>query len=523
MTVPSANAFIEEIHCSMASVKFQAADEICTEALSCYPDNLRLNILHGMILRHLGEKSAARDHFLALIRSHPQVAELELKLAELALANGDIEEAERRIEAANAKGGRRRVVLMLRADLARKKGDRHSECAFLEAVLKAADTFHIGLALRLANVYAQLEAREQAVGLLQRVLDAYPDNINAHAALAGVAEALGDGLLSERTLLRLIQLDPDRPNWYARAQGLYLHLGHPDKAEEILRSGLARRLAGAVLFNQLTSFPPIPDIADQVLQWARAIGGEATEGERSTAQSVLFHYAPSGFVANVDSGASSDDRAPTISDWLALSPPDRNLKRPVRLEALSAEVQISRSTTSRCVALVFLGLANRAMLPIGVFDRFFAALDISVLYIRDNRRLLGNAGIETLGSSFEDTIHGLRKLISDLGGQRCITVGSSAGGYPAIRYGLELEAEKILCFSGPTNLTAEFLANDGRGAIVSRRLQTLPRKDLDLKPHVINAQGRARIHLIYGDAHPQDSMHAMYGSMLGSGLSFACN
>lgn len=505
-----AKNFVEKTRLAIASKKFEEAKDICSEGLRHYPNNLRLNIQHGMILHHLGEKLSARDYFLALTKSNPTVAELELKLAYIAIANNETDEAECRLEAAHAKGGKRSAVLGLRADLARKKGDKDGECALLESVLEEADPLPIAIAVRLANVYSQLKAYEKALGLLQRVLEAAPDNINAYATLAGIAEAAGDGLLAERTLLRLIELAPDRPKWYARAQGLYLHLGQPDKAEEVLRAGLSKGLIGAVLLTQITAFPPIADLAEQILEWSRSVGDEAPENERAIAQSVLFHYAPSGFVVKADENVSIEDRQPSLSDWLALSPADKDLKRPVALESLNAEVQISRSTNSDCVVLVFLGLANRAMLPIGVLDRFFAALNCSALYIRDNRRLLGNKGIASMGESFDDTVHYLRKIIAELGGRRCTTVGTSAGGYPALRYGLELGAEKILCFSGLTNISAGFAAKDGRAPIVARMLQILPIEALDMRPRVIDGNGKSQIHLVYGDAHPQDAMHALY-------------
>lgn len=505
-----AKEFIEKTRQAIQSSKFDEAYEICSEGLRCHPDNLQLNINYGMILHHLGQKLEACNHLLGLITSYPAVAELELELASIALKNDDLDEAEYRIEAAFSKGGARSAELRLRADLANKKGDKHVECAILETIIKEADDLPADIAVRLARIYLQLKAYEKALGMLQDVLNSKPDNIKARAVLEDVAVAIGDASLAEQTLLWLIEHDPDNPKWYARLQTIYLQLGQFDKAEEVLREGLSRGLVGAILLSKIDSLPPIANISEQVLQWGKSVGDDASDNDRVVAQRALFHYAPSSFVRKAEENESSVNGKPTISDWLALTPADNDLKRPVTLESLSSEIQISRSPNSEWVVLVFLGLANQAMMPISIFDRFFAALDCTALYIRDNQRLLGNAGIKSVGETFEDTVRYLRNKISELGGRRLMIVGSSAGGFPALRYGLELGAEKILCFSGPTNVTAEFAADDGRVALVAKRLEIFPPEVLDMKPHVIKANGRSQIHLVYGDAHAQDTMHALH-------------
>lgn len=494
---------VANIHRAIAAKRFPEAAELCAAGMRAHPRNLRLKIQHGVILRH-GNAQAARDYFLDLLDSHPKVAELEFKLAELALASGELEEAERRIAAASAKGGASRIALTLGVAVARKKGDLAGERASLERILEDSDTVSVSVAVRLAEVCSRLKDSARALDLLQRALEAEPGNMTAHAALANIAEAMGDDPLAEREMLRLIELSPDSPQWYARAQRLYLHLGREDKAEEILRAGLSRGLAGAVLLQHITWLPPIADLADQLLGWARGVGKGAPADVRGAVQSILLHYAPPrGAVA-------PEDLSLAYRRLLMLSPPDAALKRPAELAQVLAEVQASRPSASGCVALVFLGLANRAMLPTEIFDRFLAALDISALYIQDNRRLSGIVGVASLGKTFEDTVDALQGMLREQGCRRCITIGSSAGGYPALRYGLRLGAEKILCFSGPTNITAEFLVNDGRASIIARRVQALPREVLDMKPHVLAAEGQSEIHMFYGERHQLDSMHARY-------------
>jgi hypothetical protein len=502
--------FIEQVRLNIKAKKIDEAAKISSEALRLYPGSERLNMQHGIILQMSGANLAAREHFESLLNSYPDVAELEVRLASIALANDDVAEFERRLEAAIAKNGEQGVIQGLRADLARRNGDIYGECALLEAVVDEADRLPIGRAVRLANVYSQINENGRALQVLQRVIDIAPTSIGAYSALANIARAMGDELLEESTLLRLIELAPYDPKWYGRVQELYLDLGQPEKAEEFLRAGISKGLFGTHLFGRLTAFPPFADLAEPVVQWARSIGDDASEREWDLAQFVLFHYASLDCSENKEGTAPSAGRPSRLGDWLALSPAGDDLKRSVALEPLNNDIQISRATGSDCVVLVFLGLANQAMLPTPIFDRFLAALGVTALYIQDRNRQLGNAGVLSAGESFDATVRYLRETISALGGKRCVTIGSSAGGFAAIRYGLELGAEIMLSFAGPTNVTAEFMENDGRAKTVIRRLQKFPRHMLDIRPQILAASGRGEVHIVYGELHSQDRMHAEY-------------
>lgn len=171
---------------------------------------------------------------------------------------------------------------------------------------------------------------------------------------------------------------------------------------------------------------------------------------------------------------------------------------------------MAEGQASEAIALVFTGLADQAMFPLPIFDRYLATLNLTAVYLRDHNRLLYNNGISSLASDFAGTVKSLHSLVSDLGTRRLITIGTSAGGYAAIRYGLALDAECIVGFSAPTNLTADFLADDGRGRAVARRLQTLPADALDALPLIQARERPTPIHLVYGEDMREDRRHALH-------------
>ncbi|MDO5604783.1 MAG: tetratricopeptide repeat protein [Paracoccus sp. (in: a-proteobacteria)] len=135
--------------------------------------------------------------------------------------------------------------------------------------------------------------------------------------------------------------------------------------------------------------------------------------------------------------------------------------------------------------LVVPGLADRVMLDYPAFDAYLAAEGMGAVYLRDFSRRLFLCGVGTLGADFDTTIAALRARLAAMGTQHLVVLGSSAGGFAAVTYGLALGARRIVVCSGPTGITPELLAEmgDGRGKIVARRIQAaLPPEKLDLRP-----------------------------------------
>jgi hypothetical protein len=102
----------------------------------------------------------------------------------------------------------------------------------------------------------------------------------------------------------------------------------------------------------------------------------------------------------------------------------------------------------------------------------------------------------------------IRSLAS---GRRLAVVGGSGGGFAAIRWGVDLGADRIIAFSPPTNLEDGFRQSigDGRGRVVANRLRRLiPLEDRNLTPRVARAGGRIPIHIVFGSANAIDTAHA---------------
>jgi len=167
----------------------------------------------------------------------------------------------------------------------------------------------------------------------------------------------------------------------------------------------------------------------------------------------------------------------------------------------TAEVQTARRQGARALLIAFCGTALKAGLPLNLLHRWLGEIRVHVVYLRDFRRLNYDEGVPALASSYEDTLHALQLIADDLGAERVVCYGNSLGGYAALRYGLDLGADAVLCFAGPTNLSDSF-----RGAEFRKRYAGT--EGLDLRPLYQSAQRPPRAHLVYGEACAEDKAQA---------------
>ncbi|AGT08775.1 hypothetical protein JCM7686_1674 [Paracoccus aminophilus JCM 7686] len=205
-------------------------------------------------------------------------------------------------------------------------------------------------------------------------------------------------------------------------------------------------------------------------------------------------------------------------DWseihqIVQSLPDANQYQRPLIEDDGSNVIISHTGNSRVTLLVFTGLADRAGMPIQVLDSFCAALGHSAVYLRDSTRTLFTSGAPELGANQEETLTALSGILNKQGTQHLLCFGSSAGGFAAVRYGIKLGAAHILCASGATNISTDFMTavGDSRGKLVVTRLNKLvPAEDRDLSQDILSAGGECRIDMWYGANSPKDVAHAEF-------------
>lgn len=189
-------------------------------------------------------------------------------------------------------------------------------------------------------------------------------------------------------------------------------------------------------------------------------------------------------------------------------PPDEALKRAPIEDDGASDFIVARGGRKSAV-LVFTGLADRMTMPLPIFDRYLAELDLSAIYLRDKKRIGFFHGVATLGDDYDQTVVKLKERLVDLGALSVHTIGNSAGGMAAFSYGLDLKAKTVLGFSAPVSLRDEVAKIDRRtGTFTDRLLNNVPQERRDLRARALASRGSTRIHLYYGEDMPEDRFHA---------------
>lgn len=189
-------------------------------------------------------------------------------------------------------------------------------------------------------------------------------------------------------------------------------------------------------------------------------------------------------------------------------PPDEALKRPTIEDDGSSDCIVARGGRKAAV-LIFTGLADRMVLPLPLFDRYLAELDLSAIYLRDRKRIGYFHGVTSLAADYEGAIERLKEMLVDFSAMTVHTIGNSAGGMAAVSYGLDLAARRILTFSAPLALTTETSQFDRRADVFLNRLLTqVPDQRRHLRERLMGVKGKTEVHLYYGAGMPEDRAHA---------------
>jgi len=191
--------------------------------------------------------------------------------------------------------------------------------------------------------------------------------------------------------------------------------------------------------------------------------------------------------------------------------PDPNeFKRPL-VSNLNQCVSYSDLTNSGDVVIFFGGLKKNRFIPLRVYDMYFARADMTAIYLRDDSHSLCLGGIKPLGCDRNETVKKIADTLSSIGCKRLLSVGTSAGAFSAIQYGLELDAKRILAFSPPTEIGTEFLntIEDRRGRVLLKRLEReYSSHDRSLKKQIETKEFVPPIEIVVGEKMPVDNAHA---------------
>jgi hypothetical protein len=150
---------------------------------------------------------------------------------------------------------------------------------------------------------------------------------------------------------------------------------------------------------------------------------------------------------------------------------------------------------------------------IGLVHRILRPLGVNVVYLLDEPGHLHFGLIRGLGDDYSSGIDRLKALLAERGWSRTYAFGPSSGGFSALRFGLDLEAQAVLSMSGPTDLDVPDPAHRDPRLLIFYR--DLPRFAVDLLPLYRASVHRPRLVMCYGQLNDYDRQMAERMTELG--------
>jgi tetratricopeptide (TPR) repeat protein len=411
--------------------------------------------------------SSLRDAIHQLWQNARSATDL-LELCRSLVMVRDLEAAAEVLEAAKHRGLDADVARATKATLSWLAGDwselrRLSEQVIASSAQPLAVDF-----LALATACRNLEDAEGAAKAAACALALDRAQLEAAFIASWAASERGDGAGMLACYRELARLEPGNTRWMIEVVRVLQHLGRVKEAAAAMDSALDRAPDSELLWN-----------------WALGYGYR-------TQDQALRAGVPDDIVAG-------------FRAHLRYAPTEDELLRPLMVDVFGCDVIVAPAGRSDTLALVFTGASNSLSMPLPVFDRFLAARGVTAIYLKDFRRLMYLNGIASFGDDFQTSIHALRQLQRRLGVSRLCTIGDSAGGFAAIRYGVELDAACALSFGGDTH----WAPGHGEFALFANHLRShFAVEAMDLRPLLATRKGCARISLVYGENEKRDKLHA---------------
>lgn len=218
------------------------------EALEAYEKQMELSQgsslaalnVAGALLR-LGRLEDAEEHALLAADQYPQAYDV---LAQIALRQEDLDEAERYLEKNLAAAGDQPGPRITRAEILVKRGEHEVALGILARVEDAIRDEGLdpqlarGLYVIRGEALASLGRAEEAAASFRREIELFPHELTPYTRLAVLHALVGDGEGSARVLRRMVETNP-KPAAYVEAARTMRVLGDPAAAERLL--GAARR------------------------------------------------------------------------------------------------------------------------------------------------------------------------------------------------------------------------------------------------------------------------------------------
>ena len=392
--------------------------------------------------------------------------------------------------------------------------------AALEALFELKAQPPLRYRMRLARLLIHEKDFERALATLNATIEDYPDNIWAKKCLSDLYWASFETDKS-MNLLRALALENPHQGGLAR---LFIaratEVGGPAMVSDFLRALQAAGAeisdhAQAAFFHRLRDETLVAPAAERIREGVLSLPARVVlnvYADMGAQKGAQLHTA---LAESADPDANAE--AARLDRLLQHAPKDDALKRPAITEKFDEIISWAPepgpgvSDDPEGICLIFSGAAHNFGVPSSHLDRYLAARGLAAVYLRDPKRLVGQAGLPGLGDTPEAAALALREQVFERGYRRIYILGFSLGGFWGFSYGLIMQAHAMASFGGMTYLDRATMAakQETRAPHYAHRLWRWVGQDgLNLQTEFVRRAHIPKTHLFFSPDHPLDAAHA---------------
>jgi thioredoxin-like negative regulator of GroEL len=503
----------EEIAHLLARGAYTEAEPFVETALARWPKNSKLQLLKGEVL---GARSPALAavHYAALARE-PNLAPWAMaRLADLFPISelaGDYAVAIAEGVSGSAVERRLKETIL---DSLLSGANSETKAAIYEIAGAQSGIFKYESKLAVARTEAGDFAG--ATAILKRAWNERRLPLPGAILYADLLAASGELETAIGLLEELYAAHPEHADISRRLTMLQQRARNFDRAADIFEQAIMRWPQDWMLVYRLNRLPVAPERHERLLDilFARAGDGfksneryrfqlalAALHGENPARGFALLDHRFAEPVSILASPVQKALKARAPNVWREAS----------RLsDDRTKEVQITKSANARATVVLTTGITF-GNLPLSFVDGLFAAHRFNVIYLRDFGKRAYLRGVSALGASEDETIGSLKRMAEELGAKSLIAMGSSSGGFSALRVGALMGADSAVSFSGPTALSTYFdstrVSAWNPNYFVKAQLDREGDLPLDLVP-LLSRAGTTKLIQFFGADSPDDARQA---------------
>jgi tetratricopeptide (TPR) repeat protein len=479
----NADGFLGAANALRAAGRLDEAELLLSEAARRFPDHAGIAVAGAAAASERRDWAEALARWDRVRRLLPNQVQAYLGILDALNEMGRLEEAATLLGAAqealvHARQAGRDEAAADRLELAIARAGKNWPAVrrIIERLLAGQAYPSARLYLQLAFACRHMNDRQSAEAAARRALALDPNLESAVLIIAWAATEAGDGETALRHYRELARIAPDNPRWAFEAMRLLYFMGRLGEAWDELQRARHR-------------WPNDPLFRIWMLNHGLHEPPTVAAGTRD--------QPGAGGLAHLEQ---------EMRELIEAAPRDGELRRAVIADDRDEDVIIGDAGSGAVAVIIFTGPHDHVTMPLPVFDRYLAALGVTAIYLKDFARLMYRRGVRSLGDA-DATLAALRSLAQSLGADRTCAIGVATAA--AIRYGVQLEADRIVCFGAPTSRAlAPVSAESVRNIIAQRLDRELSGFERNLKGFLESRRCSSKIELVYAEGMAIDKAHA---------------